>query len=150
MQLRVISLTIHVRIHPFIFDHLINKSIVTRMLRGYFLPERYYNMSCSSSTPELLNQYKPDNVGHLKVAATPSSTETLTRNKTQITYVVCSQVNDFRKSSLYYCIQWLRRLCLFSNTHKEHIAALLCYLCWSENCFWCHFKLLRLSATHCY
>lgn len=44
-------------------------------------------MSCLSSTPEPLNQYKLDNVGHLKEAAIPSSTEALTRNKTQIAFL---------------------------------------------------------------
>jgi len=62
-------------------------------------------MTCSSSIPELLNQYKPDNVGHLKEAAISGSTEALTGNKTQIAYLVCSQVNDFRQASLYDCTQ---------------------------------------------
>lgn len=48
---------------------MINKDIVTQMLWGYFFPEGYNKLSCPSSTPEPLNQYKPDNGGHLKEAA---------------------------------------------------------------------------------
>lgn len=42
---------------------------VTQMLWDFFFPEGYYSMPSWSSTAELLNQYKSDNVGHLRDTA---------------------------------------------------------------------------------